>query len=310
MDTQYYYHKEVADFKSYCQEHQLRLPLAPVSARQLRQVDAAMASYFTFLFTQQYGPGKLRHVMFGFILLHTELDGSLSRPFPRANKLLKAVVKHRKGDPIDPQPEFVIMSLAYVALEKFGWLLSFAIVLQFDSYLRTINLLQIEAEHFSRPQLSAGLGYNSAYSLKVGTRGLPTKNGTYNHALLIGDVRPWLKSLMPYVLKALPKKGKIFPWSYAEYSNLLQQCLAFSSLDIKVTPHMLRHSAASSDCFQKLRSAEEIQRRGFWKSRRSVEIYERHASLLRSLEKIPDSLQKECRERHGRLMLELAGKIA
>ena len=101
--------------------------------------------------------------------------------------------------------------------------LSFAIILQFDSYLHTVNLLQVEAEHFSRPQRAAGLGYNSAYSLKVGTRGLPTKDGTYNHALLLGDVRPWFKAMMPFVLKALPQKGLIFPWSYAEYSDLLQK---------------------------------------------------------------------------------------
>ena len=45
VDTQYYYGKEVADFKSFCRDKQIRLPLAPASSKYLRQVDVAMSVY-------------------------------------------------------------------------------------------------------------------------------------------------------------------------------------------------------------------------------------------------------------------------
>ena len=288
------YQREVDQFSSWCLEQ--RLPLSNCrTAASRRKVDGALSKYFTQLYLKGFGVGKLRMLLHGYILLRTDLDGNASRPFPLANRQIRAVKKRRPGTSLDPWPEDAVLTLASKMLDRFGLSECMAVLIQYDSYLRTRNLLQIQRMHFSPPQPHAGPSFCGRFGLKVGTKGTPTKNGTFDHLLLLGDTKDWFFNALCSFYKSLPD-GPVWKFDYARYYAMLEQCRLELGLDLDISPHLMRHSAASNDNFLGRRSLDEIQRRGFWLSRRSVAVYERHANLMRSVERLSPQQQSDCRQ--------------
>eukprot|EP00974_Lingulodinium_polyedra_P047936 4602984-Lingulodinium_polyedra.AAC.1 len=60
---------------------------------------------------------------------------------------------------------------------------------------------------------------------------------------------------------------------------------------LHITPHVVRHSAASNDRFERLRSIPEIKRRGLWAADASVKRYEKEALVIASLQHVAPELQ-------------------
>ena len=104
------YQREVDEFAAWCLEQRFPLSHCRTPASR-REVDAAMSKYFTHLFLKGFGVGKLRVVLHGYLLLRTELDGNSSRPFPLANRQIRAVSKRRPGSSYDPWPEDAVLTL-------------------------------------------------------------------------------------------------------------------------------------------------------------------------------------------------------
>ena len=87
---------------------------------------------------------------------------------------------------------------------------------------------------------------------------------------------------------------------------MLETALIALDVPLQITPHLMRHSVASNDKFFEKRSLEEIRRRGFWASPKSVAIYERHAALLRTVEKLSPDQQRHCKFLEGKLKSEIS----
>ena len=62
---------------------------------------------------------------------------------------------------------------------------------------------------------------------------------------------------------------------------------------LRLTPHVLRHSGPSSDCYHKTRSIVEIQQRGRWLAASSVARYKKPGRMLLLHQKIPDAIWKQ-----------------
>ena len=275
----------------------------------LREADEALCKYFGHLYLLGFGPGRLRFALYGFLLLRTHCDGNVTRPLPRATKMIKGVVKARPGLSLDPWPEFVILAIASAVCSRYGWMPALAVVLQYDTYLRTINLLRVRKCHFVPPQVLVRQ-FSKAWSLCVGTPRLPLKNGSFGFAIIVGDLRPWLVDALARAYSRLPSEGEIFDWTHREYHDMINCALSDLSLPLRVTPHQLRHSGPSNDRFGKTRSLEEIRRRGTWKNPKSVEIYEKHASLLQSVKSLTPGMQKQCLDLAASFKLQFASLIS
>ena len=104
-----------------------------VTSKQLAQVDAALALYFSFLFKAGYGAAKLRFAMYGYVLYCTNLDINRTRPFPRASRVLKGRVNSRPGESFEPWPEFVVYAIFHQSLLDEGWRVAGAAAIQYDS---------------------------------------------------------------------------------------------------------------------------------------------------------------------------------
>ena len=309
--TQVFYRKEVDCFRQWCLANgaKHRFVKHCRTKAEIAKVDCSLSAYFASLFAEGYGAGRLRFTLHGYNLFHTDFDGNKSKPFPRANRVIKGSARCRPSQSKDPMPEFAVMTMAHEALFLFGWRVAMGIIVEFDTYLRSCNILAAQRSDISVPQTSAGSLYKGRYAIKVGTSSKPTKNYTHGHAVVIGDLRPWLPNVIATMMTKL-EEGRLWPFCHSKWSQMLSMSAVSASLPFQVRPHILRHSAASCDAFAKLREPEDIRRRGFWASPKSVQIYERHAALLRSVEIMPPKLQLLCRQKEKELIQMLPSVVA
>ena len=77
---------------------------------------------------------------------------------------------------------------------------------------------------------------------------------------------------------SLPKYEKAF--------NVVSKELDIKNL--RITPHLARHSVASFDSLHKIRNKDEIRVRGHWKCPKSVDRYEKPGRMLIQNNRVPD----------------------
>ena len=177
--------------------------------------------------------GSSRDVWIFF--LHTDLEGR-SRPFPRSLRILKGFDKKASPTTKKPLPKEVVYALAHKLCLRRGWRVAFAVVVQFDTYLRAHSLFDLEASDFLPPPKGVRSRLKKAWSLLVAPleRGVPTKTGLFNESILIGDKEAWLPCFMDKCVSQLPRTGKVFDFSHEEYALWLQQAARELSFPYRV----------------------------------------------------------------------------
>jgi len=120
-----------------------------------------------------------------------------------------------------------------------------------------------------------------------------SKTGEFDDSIPLdsGYLKPWAQPLF----KALTTKGGGEPlWSfdYGRYSKVFQEVTEALGLD--VTPYQMRHSGPSIDRSKDLRPLIEVQKRGRWKSHKSLARYEKSARLAANFQQLPLPVQQHC----------------
>jgi hypothetical protein len=101
-----------------------------------------------------------------------------------------------------------------------------------------------------------------------------TKAGEYDDTIVHGDEasrragRGWVAALFARLAHGCPPEKLLLSISLAQWES----CFARAAHDLqlqklRITPHCLRHGAASSDFASGCRRLDELQRRGRWKGR-------------------------------------------
>ena len=168
--------------------------------------------------------------------------------------------------------EMVSMNMARVAL---------FVALSLSTYLRPSSLLMLTSADLYAPVLGISL-YWSLLVHRQGSR--PSKTGEYDLSVVLDSY--WLLFLTP-VLELLQKEPPGVPvWGFGYptvLSTLRQACI---NLGLKpVTPYQARHSGASTDRASNARTLLDIQKRGGWKTMKSVCRYEKGARLAQRASK-------------------------
>lgn len=106
----------------------------------------------------------------------------------------------------------------------------------------------------------------------------------------------WLQFVHP-MLEVL-RKGKpldrVWNFTYAEYLKVFQE--AARELGVQVVPYQARHSGPSIDRANRRRDLDEVQKRGGWMTRKSVQRYEKAGRLAASWRVLSSSTQTACKE--------------
>ena len=171
-------------------------------------------------------------------------------------------------------PGGVHLRLAHLALDEKHVDIAFGMVLQYDTYLRPSECLELGHERLGFP---VGGRYNK-WSIVVAPfqLGSATKTGKFDDSVLVADKpdRTWLTKAMDFYVQRHP--NRLFPGlTLAKYEAWFRQATGKLRYRTRcVMPYILRHSGASNDAFHKRRSLLDIQKRGRWEAKKSVSRYE------------------------------------
>ena len=103
-----------------------------------------------------------------------------------------------------------------------------------------------------------------------------SKTATSDDTILLDSPRtPWFKRLIAAVAGTTTEKA--FPLEYIEFASQVSQ--AAQKIGVHLVPYQARHSGASIDAANGIRSIQAIQKRGRWASKRSVLRYEKAGRL-------------------------------
>ncbi|CAE7512342.1 unnamed protein product [Symbiodinium sp. CCMP2592] len=120
--------------------------------------------------------------------------------------------------------------------------------------------------------------------------GHPSKTGEYDTSLALDSyyLKPW-GSVVFQALKKQHASTPLWDFNYGEFVREFK--LVAEALHVQLSPYQMRHSGPSIDRAQHLRSLLEVQRRGTWKSAKSVLRYEKSARLAASFLELPQRLR-------------------
>ena len=182
-----------------------------------------------------------------------------------------------------PVPEEVIFALGMQFLLDGEVDAAVALALQYDTYMRPSEVLSLTFSQVLPPGPRSSPRYQKlGILLAPQTLGQPTKTMELDVSILVGDVsRPWLHTMLRSFKAGKTPTAKMFPnLDLAKYERLFSKAMQCLQLPLVVTPHVVRHSAASCDRFHKRRTLPQIQKRGRWATTKSVSQYEKEALIL------------------------------
>jgi len=135
-----------------------------------------------------------------------------------------------------------------------------------------------------------------------------SKTGEFDDSILLDSrfLKPWASTLYKELHKQPPQQ-LLWDFSYQSYYEVFMA--AVKTLQLDVTPYNMRHSGPSIDRSQNLRPLLEVQKRGRWKSHKSVARYEKSARLAANFNQIPLHIQRHCLHAESLLGDVMLGRI-
>ena len=256
-----------------------------------QQVDTGLVKYFEMKFTEGEGSHVGDYALAALLDRHPEFGKNGFRKIPHAWRALKGWRKlcpsrSRLACPLPLWCGIAWRMIARGHLQKGVFNL-----LQLSTYHRPSTLLKLKKMGLV-PPTSGVTGTWSILTSLTETSDI-SKTGTKDDAVLLDS--PFLDFIEP-VLRRLAKGPPLAPvwtFTYPEYLEVFNQCA--KDLKVEVVPYQARHSGPSIDYAAKLRTLEEIRKRGNWASRKSVTRYEKGGRLAASWNLLSPSTQMACR---------------
>ena len=294
------YHKHIRAFEAWAAPTRRRITKA--------NLDQMVTRYLTHLALEEEAlPSVGSYLIYGLQLLRSTVPRQ--QFLPNAKEALAGWKKLAPGGMRLPAPEEFVFDFATLALEQNHVDIAFAIVLQYDTYIRPSECLGLSCRNVGYP---AGGRYD-AWSLVLAPfeLGASTKTGSYDDSVLIADRpdRKWLKEAMKFYMKLVDRNlfEHLSLERYEQWFKAAARTLHYKTQC--VMPHILRHSGASNDAFHKRRTLLEIQKRGRWQAKKSVARYEKHALLLKRWEQAPRDRHAAIRRRSQTLPAKLLAAL-
>lgn len=206
----------------------------------------------------------------------------------RLPRTWRAIRGYRKAYPL------ALWCAMAVELKKRGRLrMSVFLMLSVSTYARPSELLR--ARLFSMVRPHSGVTGHWSMLLSPEEQGTQTKTGEFDASLILDSpyLQSWGDRLFEELKKGHPEE-RLWEFDYGEYNRSFRE--AAKRLGVVVTPYQTRHSGPSIDRSRNYRSQHEVQRRGQWRSRKSVNRYEKSARLAATWEQLPAALRSHCQQ--------------
>ena len=207
---------------------------------------------------------------------HVTQKGRLLIRAARAAQGWRRVDPPRARDPVPMAAWAIVMTkLAEIDVRK-----AQMVALMIAAYLRVSEALRIEGVDVTPPSRELG---RDLWSVVVAPRdrGVPTKSREFDDSITLSrETFEWMPSLLERLKRKEPR-GRWFPWSYAEFRKDFLTAVKAASLPMEVTIHQARHTGPSLHRLLGTFDLATVQKRGRWRSVKSVQRYEKAAVMLR-----------------------------
>ncbi|CAK9106636.1 Uncharacterized protein SCF082_LOCUS49674 [Durusdinium trenchii] len=256
-----------------------------------QQVDTGLVKYFEMKFTEGEGSHVGDYALAALLDRHPEFGKNGFRKIPHAWRALKGWRKLCPSRSRLAYPLPLWCGIAWRMIARGHLQKGVFNLLQLSTYHRPSTLLKLKKMGLV-PPTSGVTGTWSILTSLTETSDI-SKTGTKDDAVLLDS--PFLDFIEP-VLRRLAKGPPLAPvwtFTYPEYLEVFNQCA--KDLKVEVVPYQARHSGPSIDYAAKLRTLEEIRKRGNWASRKSVTRYEKGGRLAASWNLLSPSTQMACR---------------
>ena len=250
--------------------------------RSADQVDAKIVEYMTQIYEQGASSSHGGYILAAWQAIFPQYGRYGNLSLPRAHRALQGWRKQRPSLSRPPHAWPVVAGMAVRAAQRHSTLMAKWILVSFSSYTRPGESLTLRGQDFVAPV--AGIRY---WSLLIKAQDLLVagKTGEFDDSVV------WDSPALKFLEKDFARwqrLGAAIPWTfgYNEVLATVKQC----ALDLQVvgfTPYSLRHSGASHDTIHKIRSLQEVQKRGRWRAHRSVTRYEKGGRVGAEYVKIP-----------------------
>ena len=155
------------------------------------------------------------------------------------------------------------------------------------AYLRPSVSMQLRKRCLIEPM--PGVSEYWCLLLSSSEYGLVNKQGTSDDSVVWDPVDLlWMGPLFK-LLKAGPPDEKVWNFNYPELVKEVKTTT--DSLGLEFTPYMLRHSGPCWDRAKNYRTLQEVQKRGMWRSMKSIMRYEQAGRSLSEFDKLPPVLR-------------------
>jgi hypothetical protein len=151
-----------------------------------------------------------------------------------------------------------------------------------ECYLRPSEVLRLRKKDLVEPS-----GFTSCWGLVVYAEeiGIASKTQEFDDSLLLDS--EWIQSLRPVL--AVMKEGnpEASLWTFESCRFVAELTKACEDLHVpRMVPYEMRHSGPSHDRLMKLRPLLQAQKRGRWRTAKSLIRYEKHTRMVQAWNKL------------------------
>jgi len=283
-DAERYYTTEYSLFQSYACKNALSL-------QNPSSVDVAMTKYMNHLFLQGHPSHRGDKLMAAYMHRHPEFNRSGSSRLPHSFRALKG---WRKLAPGSSRKAFPLAVWSAIAVEMVRMnLVRMAVFTMtcLSAYTRPSELYRCRTMSLIPPTQQV----TDHWSLLLNPEEFVdrSKTGEYDDSILLDSrfLKPWA-SVLYRELKKQPAQQLLWDFDYQSYYQAF--VTAAKKMQIEITPYNMRHSGPSIDRSQNTRPLLEVQKRGRWRSHKSVTRYEKSARLAANFNQLPLKTQRHC----------------
>ena len=220
--------------------------------------------------------------------------------FPLFNRALKG---WRRASPTFSRtghPEAVSYAICAVLFKRGLPSMALFVAALLSTYIRPSALMNLAlGDLVDPPPAEAQLGKHYVLLLAPQERGERTKTNTFDETVILDDTRhlalgAQLKQLKEFRRHQHPELDEteldMLPlWPFKTRELLPEWKASVTELELNEwvkTPYEERHSGATRDILLSLRTREEVQRRGHWKSPSSLRNYEKAGRMAKLAEQV------------------------